>query len=171
MKQKILLSAELREKVYEKIAESIRVCNEHYKINLQFPDVRFDVKNKCAGLAYQKLNRIRFNLVLLVENEEHFIKHIVPHEVAHLVTPLSHANGKSKRLGGHGKAWQEVMSVLGIPADRYHEYDLTSLDLRSRPKKSKVPDEVKVAHLVKIIKRLPKEMQELLVHFVLAEES
>lgn len=129
---RLLLSDELVTKV-DVAAEAAYVKAEaHYNRTFKRPIIRFDIKNTNGGEAWIKKNLIRLNLILLVENEEHFLAQTVPHEVAHLVAHFVYdakpMNGKKVRP--HGKEWQEVMGVLGIPPNAKHKYDCTSIQPR-----------------------------------------
>lgn len=124
-----LLSEEVMVLVYQKVAECIKKLNAHYKVEFELPDIRFDLHNEIGGLAYPDLQILRFNLILLLENREHYLANVVPHEVAHLFVPFVFGD-VWPRPSGHGSHWHEVMGVLGVPANMYHTYDTSSLDLK-----------------------------------------
>ena len=136
MKSEILLSKELRAKVEAKTKECFKIAEKHFKVKFEMPEIRYNVKSTTAGLAYHQKWLIRYNLILMVENEEHFLKHTVPHEVAHLINrKVNKVPEGKKRLMPHGKEWKEVMVLLGIPADVTHNYDCTSIDRTPRAKR------------------------------------
>lgn len=135
--QNLLLSKELRSEVEKKILEGLNIARAHYKRpDLEMPEIRWDVKNTDGGRANHVGNYVRFNLILCVENKEHFLNTTVPHELAHCIAgTLFYAKvlkdtGKSMRP--HGKEWKEVMGVLQTPPAVKHTYDCTSIQ---RPKR------------------------------------
>lgn len=140
----VLLSDELREKVEARVREVLELAKEKYKTDFIFPTIRYDIKSWMGGLAYAGKNLIRLNLILLVENEEDYIKHTVAHEVAHLVARKvfkKRIDGKNKRIMPHGPEWKDVMNTFGIPADVKHSYDCSSIE---RTPKSRVSGTAKV---------------------------
>ena len=136
MKQ--LLTLELKQKVEAKMRECFSIAEKHYGIAFEFPEIRYNIKSWTGGLAYRNLNLVRFNLILMVENEEHYLKTTVPHETAHMVVNALHKAGKiklaegKKRLMPHGKEWKEVMSLFGVAANVTHNYDVSSIEKGSR---------------------------------------
>jgi SprT protein len=162
MKSEILLSKELRAKVEAKTKECFKIAEKHHKTKFEMPEIRYNVKSTTAGLAYHQKWLIRYNLILMVENEEHFLKHTVPHEVAHLINrQVNKVPEGKKRLSPHGKEWKAVMTLLGVPADVKHNYDCTSIDRQPRAKR--VTTESKVARLINQIKKLNEEDKAILV--------
>nr|WP_277815797.1 SprT family zinc-dependent metalloprotease [Vibrio rumoiensis] len=87
------------------------------------PTYNFKVRGKVAGKAYLHLWQIRLNPTLLLENQEAFLQHVIPHELAHLIT--FHQFGRVKP---HGKEWQFIMlNVFHIPAQTRHTFDVSSV--------------------------------------------
>lgn len=83
------------------------------------PDVSFKLRGQKAGVAHLTENRLRFNPQLYRENQEHFLKQTVAHEVAHLVAHQVFG----PRIQPHGEEWQLIMQgVYALPADRCHHY-------------------------------------------------
>ncbi len=100
---------------------------EQIEKRLPLPQLNYKQRGKIAGSAYLENWEIRLNPVLLAENGEQFIKEVVPHELAHLLT---------FRLFGkvppHGREWRWMMEkVLGVPARRTHSFDVKSVQGRS----------------------------------------
>lgn len=140
MKQQ-LLTPELKEKVEAKMRECFAIAEKHYGIKFEFPEIRYNIKNWTGGLAYRDLNLVRYNLILLVENEDKYVSSTVPHETAHMIVNrlfrdgiFKLADGK-KRLMPHGKEWKEVMQLLGVPANVTHTYNVASIERSSRSRK------------------------------------
>jgi len=136
-----LLTPELKAKVEQKTKECFAAAAKHFKT--EFPDleIRYDIKNWTGGIAYRGRNLVRYNLILLVENEKHFIENIVPHEVAHIVvnkTARLEPGDKRKRIMPHGKEWKFVMTeIFKVPANPKHTYDCSSIEKNSKRKSSR----------------------------------
>jgi predicted SprT family Zn-dependent metalloprotease len=152
-----LLTPELREKVENKVAECFKIAAEHYGQDFEMPEIRYNIKSWTGGLAYHQRWLVRFNLILLVENEQHYLDNVVPHEIAHLInrTVNKPAPGK-KRLMPHGKEWKDVMKLLGVQASVTHTYDCSSIERTSRKKRVKTD---KVERVLKQLRRLSMDDQ------------
>ncbi|CAM4304360.1 SprT family zinc-dependent metalloprotease [Vibrio neonatus] len=106
-----------------KTSALIKVANAHFERQFLIPTIETDMRGKAAGKAFLQLNTIKLNRVLLAENQQEFIEHVLPHEVAHLITHQVFG-----RVRPHGKEWQYVMSkVFGIKPDRTHSMDVSSV--------------------------------------------
>lgn len=100
--------------------------------DLFIPDIRFDLKGVCAGVFHAAfINRSRvdsskcylnFNMTLLRENVDDFIKQTVPHEVAHAVCGALFATASYGKP--HGHCWKNVMRWLGADPERCHDYNV-----------------------------------------------
>ena len=154
----LLLNDELVKKVEAKIAECFKKASEKYNCSFPEPTIKFDLKSTTAGTATAGKWLLRFNLILLHENEKHFIDHVVPHEVAHLVARKCLQKPDAKRMRSHGKEWAEVMELFGIPADRCHFYDTTSIQPRKYGKRNTV------AHSSRKVTGLASQIQKLKPH-------
>ena len=153
---KVLLSEDLRKKVEDKMRECYAIAAKHYKLSFEFPEVRYDITSWTGGLAYFKRNLIRFNLILLVENEEEYIATTVPHEVAHLIAYKVWENDKTpnkKRMMPHGKIWKDVMAVLNTPPRVTHNYDVSSIQRRGY-RRSLTPHVNRADRVIRMMSRL-----------------
>lgn len=152
-----LLTPELHEKVVAKTKELIAKAEKHFDKKLKMPEIRYDIKNWDVGRAYMPSNVIRYNLILLVENEEHFIANVVPHEVAHNVNRMVNkpAPGK-KRLMPHGKEWKSIMKdVFDVEPSVKHSYDVSSIQKSPRRAQSKRARVDNAIHVVSsVLKRV-----------------
>lgn len=127
----ILLTEDLRKKVEQRLKKDYAVAEKHYKTKFKFPEIRYDIKSHVGGMAFYQLDLIRLNLILLVENEDHYVSTTVPHEAAHLIAYQIWTKDKSpnrKKLMPHGALWKEVMGVLGVPPNVKHTYDCASIE-------------------------------------------
>lgn len=151
-----LLTPELRKRVTDKVKACFKIAQKKYGVEFEMPEIRYDIKSWCGGLAYHQRWLLRFNLILLVENEDHYIENVVPHEVAHLVnrrvnTP---APGK-KRLMPHGAEWKGVMELFKVVPHVKHTYDCSSIEKIARVKRKNKID--RVERIMKQIMRLTEE--------------
>lgn len=154
----VLLSDELREKVEARVREVLELAKAKYKMEFQFPTIRYDIKSWMGGLAYPGKNLIRLNLILLVENEQEYIKHTVAHEVAHLVARKAFTkriDGKPKRIMPHGPEWKDVMATFNIPADVKHSFDCSSIERNRSPRTSRVV-KIRTGTVDRLLSRIAK---------------
>jgi len=120
--------------VINRIEECFAIAEQRWNTTFQKPRVRFDKRGTTAGTAHGSKWELNFNMVLLNENVEHFVKQTVAHEVAHLIDHQvydSHAVrydniGRRKKRSPHGANWKRIMTVLGVPADRCHNMDVSN---------------------------------------------
>ncbi len=151
-----LLSDELRNKVEARVKEVLALAKKKYKMEFEFPSIRYDIKSWMGGLAYANRNLIRLNLILLVENKEDYIKNTVAHEVAHLVARKAfkkRIDGKNKRIMPHGLEWKDVMATFNIPADVKHTYDCSSIE---RNLKTRAGVKVRTGSVERLLNRIAK---------------
>ena len=156
-----LLAPELRKRVDDKIKACFKIAEKKYGVKFEWPEVRYDIKSWMGGLAYHQRWLLRFNLILLVENEDHYIENVVPHEVAHLINRRVNkpAPGK-KRLMPHGKEWKGVMELLKVVPHVRHTYDCSSIEKLARAKRKNKID--RVERIMKQIMRLTEEERAVL---------
>lgn len=130
-----LSNHELQKKVIEATYEYIEKASDHFKVVIPKPLVRFDLKGTKAGQAITTINlknEVRYNMDILTRNRTDFIKRTVPHEVAHVVASVVWGFGKVSR--SHGHEWSQVMGVFGADDKRCHNYDMTGVPTRRRPR-------------------------------------
>lgn len=163
----VLLSNELRKKVEAKVKSTLEIAEKEYNQKFEMPEIRYDIKNTHGGMAYYNAWLIRLNLILLVENEEEFINQTVPHEVAHLINlKVNKPAAGKKRLMPHGKEWQAVMKVLGVPAKRCHTYDCTSIDRSGKRRKIARAKVDRVSRTMKTVLNFTEEEMIEFKHFL-----
>ena len=120
--------------LHNKIEDVVHTCygivEKHYKRHFPRPTIKLDLRGRCAGQAWSRKNLIRLNRYLLDIEYDVMIKQTIPHEIAHLVINALYGRGNVR---SHGKEWQQVMSVLGIPADRCHSMAAIPARVTHRP--------------------------------------
>lgn len=97
-------------------------AEQYFQKTYPVPELDLSLRGKCAGQAYLQQWKVRFNLQLFRDNREAFIKEVVPHELAHLITFQEFGQG----VRPHGKEWRWVMEqVMGVQARTTHRFDVT----------------------------------------------
>jgi SprT protein len=117
-------NAMLKRRVEDKILD-LMVSVVEFE-DLDIPEITFDLKGQCAGMCRWTASetQLRFNLKLLTENTEDFLRFTVPHEVAHYV-----ARKLFGEIQPHGEEWQLIMKFFGIEdPHRCHNFDVSSLN-------------------------------------------
>jgi SprT protein len=88
----------------------------------RIPDVKvaFGLRGHAAGDACARTATTRYNDELLDRYGDEFVRTIVPHEVAHVVTWAVFG-----RVKPHGPEWRDVMRFFGAPPRVTHEFETT----------------------------------------------
>lgn len=112
----------LQSKVRQVVDDAVAKIQPHFP-NEVFRPITIQYENcySTAGWALSEDNIVIFNSILLLANEEEFLKQIVPHEAAHLIT--DHIYGYETQP--HGKEWKSIMALLGLPGDAHHDLDVS----------------------------------------------
>lgn len=126
--------------VINRVKECFAIAEQHFNTTFRHPRIRFDKRGTTAGTANGVYWELNFNETLLNENVEHFVYQTVAHEVAHLIdhhvydshAPRFDRMGRRKKGSPHGPNWKRCMGVLGVPADRCHNYDVSNAKQSSR---------------------------------------
>lgn len=143
----MLSNFDLMDMVNKKVLETVNKFNEDFEKKLDPNEIRveFTKKGKVAGTASCRRNmnfssiidahlageelesiasgfKINFNIVLLRENVDHFIKQTVVHELCHIFDYHLFEVASS-----HGYQWQLIMEHFGLSADRTHNYSTKSV--------------------------------------------
>lgn len=108
-----------RADIVKKVDRCIRLLNEEWGMNIEMPELRFDLKGAHAGQVITEGSDalfpvLRFNLAVAIANWPDFLETTVPHEVAHLGVYAKW--GRRPRV--HGREWKATMATLGVPAKR-----------------------------------------------------
>lgn len=122
------VSHQIQAKVDARILECIKLAEAHFGSVFKVPTVSYRIKGLNGGTANHRHYHVDFNPTYLNENTDHYIKQTVGHEVAHIIAHVEYGD----HIRAHGQEWKNVMYVLGIPADRCHDYDATNISTRKR---------------------------------------
>jgi SprT protein len=97
---------------------------------LPFSHIRLTFKRigKTAGRAYLRFNRIELNPDYFQTERENMINDTLPHELCHLVAYTLFGDS------GHGVYWKQCMNVVGLTANRCHNYNTSVATLRHHRK-------------------------------------
>lgn len=121
-------NSDLQQQAEAAIHQAEERARNFYGIQLPKAAIDYSLRGRCAGQARIDCNGatcLRINQQLLAENFDDFLKHTIPHEVAHLVVNWQ-ARKKRQRPRPHGPEWQAVMQqCYGLEAHRCHAYQTT----------------------------------------------
>lgn len=113
---------ELELRLRSEVLKCYALAESWYLKSFARPEVLLNLRGRSAGVAELQKNRLRFNAVLLAENEQAFLAEVVPHEVAHLLAWTLHG----RRVRPHGQEWQHIMrQVFGLEPERTHRFDVS----------------------------------------------
>jgi len=122
-----IATPEQEERVEAVITDCLNIAAQHFGRSFSRPLVKYDVRGNYAGWAHGT-EYIRLNPTLLAQHTEEYLRTTVPHEVAHIIQHQLYPRSKP-----HGKEWAYVMWVLGVPADRTHEWETKPARVHPRP--------------------------------------
>ncbi|MBO1520650.1 SprT family zinc-dependent metalloprotease [Oceanisphaera pacifica] len=113
----------LQERIISRVHDSMQLAAVKLEREFAPPQVSFTQRGRIAGSAWLERWELRFNPILLADNEAAFINDIVPHEVAHLIAFACY--GKVKP---HGPEWQHIMrSVFKRVPHTRHQLDISKV--------------------------------------------
>lgn len=119
----------LQQYLMRTLREKLTLAEQKLEQKLPEPTINYKQRGTTAGSAYLQAWEIRINPILLIENTEHFIDEVIPHELAHLL--VYHTFGR-KGIAPHGKEWKWMMQhVLEVTASRTHNFSVNSVKSRT----------------------------------------
>jgi len=121
----------LAQELQTQIMTVVTQCYQRAELLLEqkFPEptVLFNQRGKIAGCALLQKNTLKFHPLLFEQNKEHFLTHVVPHEIAHLL--VWQLYGKTPP---HGREWQHIMiNVFNLPPHRTHQYNVDNIGIKT----------------------------------------
>jgi SprT protein len=102
-------------------------------------EIQYNVRGTVAGLAW-KDRRVRFNILLLMEQTVDDIRMVAAHEFAHiathrrwrelhkldsLVNELQFSAAMDNAPRAHGREWRKMMFLFGFHPKRCHHFDVS----------------------------------------------
>jgi SprT protein len=128
---KTVVSKELQLRVESVVLDCLVKAQTKYGTkNIQvIPEIRYNTKGKVAGWAHSSRTKpyIDINPILLNENVEEVINQTVPHEMAHIVANMVYCVNYVYNIKPHGREWASVMNTFGVPAERCHNMDVSTI--------------------------------------------
>lgn len=122
-----MVDPQITQRISDKIRESIETANRLWSRSLELPSFQYKQMGVVAGKARPTEWRIFINPDFLSNGTlEQIINVTVPHEVAHLIAFRLFSDH------GHGRWWKYVMTHLGLPPKRCHNYSLEGVKTRTR---------------------------------------
>lgn len=122
------IAGQIAARVRELLGAAAPLCAAH-RARLPHPRVRLDLRGRVAGQAIWHVGgrtELRFNTDIAQRHRDHFLRHTVAHEVAHLVTVACFG-----RVRPHGPEWRSIMRHFGIQdPTRCHDYTLDEAGLQ-----------------------------------------
>lgn len=116
-----------KQQLFERVETCYRLAEHAFQCQLPRPQILFNQGGKTAGSAVLQLNTLRFHPKIFAQNHDHYLTHVVAHEVAHLVVWQRYG-----KVAPHGRQWQHVMTeVFKLPATRTHSYDTSNLGIKT----------------------------------------
>ncbi|MGB5854400.1 MAG: SprT family zinc-dependent metalloprotease [Oceanisphaera sp.] len=113
----------LQQRIITRVNDCMQLAAKELAREFSPPQVQFNQRGRIAGSAWLERWELRFNPVLLADNETEFLTEIVPHEVAHLIAFACY--GKVKP---HGREWQHIMqSVFGLTPRTRHRLNTSKV--------------------------------------------
>jgi SprT protein len=118
---------QLRIQTIEAVEKYTDLGNKLFGTNMVSPIATFRLTGTCGGMYSSRGHEVKVNMVLLEENESHYLSTTVPHEVAHALQ--RHIYGSyhlGRRVMPHGRQWKSIMIRLGLDPKRCHTYDTSN---------------------------------------------
>ena len=122
-----MLTIELQSQLMAVVTRCYDTANRALEREFPTPQVLFNQRGKIAGCALLQKNTLKFHPLLYQQNQEHFLTHVVPHEIAHLL--VWQLYGKTQP---HGHEWQNIMvNVFNLPPYRTHQYNVDNIGIKT----------------------------------------
>ena len=118
----------LGQRINRKTIETMAILSQKCNHPLLPPQIVYDLRGRTAGQAIGG-RKVRLNLQLLLDPrfQENMIEQTLPHELAHIAVRQLFPHAKS-----HGREWQAMMRLLGLPAERCHNYETTPARVKKK---------------------------------------
>jgi SprT protein len=120
----------LKQRVEDKVLECLCMAEKHFGCTLSVPVINYRnlgvIAGKCKTTGFCTYTtgcELIFNPILLQENTDEFIGHIIPHEIGHLLVKLFYRRAKQS----HGPEFRSIMrNILKSNPSTYHNLDVSN---------------------------------------------
>ncbi|OIQ46821.1 MAG: hypothetical protein BM565_09740 [Gammaproteobacteria bacterium MedPE] len=121
-----MLNSQLKSELLIVVERCYRTAEQCLGRQFPRPEVLFNQRGKIAGCALLQKNMLKFHPKIYEQNKAHFLEHVVPHEIAHLL--VWQVFGKT---APHGRQWQHMMvNVFNVPPSRTHQYNVDDIGIK-----------------------------------------
>jgi len=121
-----MLNSQLKSELLIVVERCYRTAEQRLGRQFPRPEVLFNQRGKIAGCALLQKNMLKFHPKIYEQNKAHFLEHVVPHEIAHLL--VWQLFGKT---APHGRQWQHMMvNVFNVPPSRTHQYNVDDIGIK-----------------------------------------
>ena len=121
-----MLNSQLKSELLTVVERCYRTAEQCLGRQFPRPEVLFNQRGKIAGCALLQKNMLKFHPKIYEQNKAHFLEHVVPHEIAHLL--VWQVFGKT---APHGRQWQHMMvNVFNVPPSRTHQYNVDDIGIK-----------------------------------------
>ncbi|MDM7860590.1 SprT family zinc-dependent metalloprotease [Alteromonas sp. ASW11-36] len=97
----------LQDALQARVIELIDLATTWAAKSIKPPTLGFRAAGRNGGSAHLHKNHINLNRLFLVENPQHYMEQVLPHEIAHIVVHQLYG-----RVKPHGIEWQTVMQEV-----------------------------------------------------------
>lgn len=142
LKNKVVTAAiekpDLYNRVIERIKECVEIMNKKMNCNLVLEKNEIAVffkDSKKGGYVWPHKYgyRVFLNWVLVKENENNYLKTVIPHEVCHLFQCFLYGEATKS----HGREWQKLMRIFGLEPIRCHDMDVQNARMKKNEREYK----------------------------------
>jgi len=121
-----MLNSQLKSELLIVVERCYHTAEQRLGRQFPRPEVLFNQRGKIAGCALLQKNMLKFHPKIYEQNKAHFLEHVVPHEIAHLL--VWQLFGKT---APHGRQWQHMMvNVFNVPPSRTHQYNVDDIGIK-----------------------------------------
>lgn len=151
------VSADLKARVNARIEQCRALVQAAFpQHTIPTPEIRYDINSANLGGQAFGDRYIRLNPVFLNSDTDHYIHQTVGHEFAHIATQAVFGD---RGVSSHGPQWQRVMGIIGIPANRCHNYEVPEGVKVGKPKQKYAYECINCKHPMLIGPSVHKKIQ------------
>ncbi len=124
-----VLNPQQEQLVRQRTADLIQQAAGFFQYAFADIDILFDLKGRNLGMyvKHQQQFYIRYNAYVFARHFDDCLQQTTAHEVAHYVCDQLYGLAS---IRPHGKEWQAVMQMFGVPAKTTSNLDISGLPMR-----------------------------------------